>query len=582
MGTMTVCAASTGALGDSHVQDGTGSSVGLSPRARLPSSSRHGPLDGARRFDASIEIPALRALLRISDAVMRAQYFDEVLEVIAEQARLALSSASVAICRWEPDRGALRTLVNVGDLAPHEHRWPRDDFYPVATSSNINALLRHGVSYAFSLEDDDCPPESRQVLTELGKDSELAVPVMVGDSMWGVIWATGTGGQKFDSGNMQLLQAIAAHTAVAIGRSELLTTVWRYAFEDPLTGIANRRALDQRISEIDWETMYPVVILCDLDGFKKINDRNGHPAGDQLLRDVARELDRLTGAIEGAVAGRLGGDEFCVLLPDATLGAAQVFAIDATKAIRDSVDIEVTLSWGAAAGSLDVRNGYDLMAAADAALMESKRQGPARFSTGVSTSVVTGGIDRRDIGERQGGELREVEQLVAIVVRTLDEQPDLTVPEALEILAMQAQQVIGTAGWSISECTENCTMVRAIRSVDSVLRSECGLSVTTELGPDSYDLADFPVTGKALTEGSTFVAAAGLDGSDPAEVALLSKLGYRAVLGVGVPAGRRCFLLEFFSHGGYQELIDIAPLVRVLASYCGSRLGGTRSPHRQS
>ncbi len=561
------------------MQSGTERDVGPAAHNGVLATSRPAPTDGADRYDASIEMPALRALLQISEAVLRAHYFDEVLEVIAEQARTALSAASLSICRWEPDRAALRILVNVGDLGPHQQRWPQDDYYAVETYSNINALLRHGVSYAFSLDDEDCPPESRRVLIELGKESELAVPVMVGNSMWGIIWATGTGGRRFTSGDIQLLQAIAAHTAVAIGRSELLTTVWRYAFEDPLTGIANRRAIDQRLTEIDWERTCPVALLCDLDGFKKINDRDGHPAGDQLLRDVARELDRLTGTIDGAVAGRLGGDEFFVLLPDATLASAQVFAIDATKAIRDSVDIEVSLSWGAAAAGQDIRNGYDLLAAADAALMESKRQGPARFSTGASTSVVAGGIDRRDRGDR--GELREVERLAGVVVRTLDEQPDLTVPEALEILAMQVQQVTSTSGWSISECSENCTTLRVVRSIDSVLRQESGLSVMTELGPASYDVCDYPATAKALTEGTVFVAAIGLDGSDPAETALLSKFGYRAVLGVGVPAGQRCFLLEFFSHGDYQELIEIAPLVRVLAAYCVSRLSGTPPPRRR-
>lgn len=561
---------------------GTESGADLAVGTRMLSATHTGHADSAPRYDASIEMPALRALLRISEAVLRAQYFDEVLEVIAEQARTALSAASLSICRWEPDRAALRVLVNVGDLAPHERRWPEDDYYEVATFSNINTLLRHGVSYTFSLDDDDCPPESREALTGLGKEAELAVPVMVGDAMWGVIWATGTGGRRFDSGDMQLLQAIAAHTAVAIGRSELLTTVWRYAFEDPLTGIANRRAIDQRMAEMDWDTAYPVALLCDLDGFKRINDRDGHPAGDQLLCDVARELDRLTRTIDGAFAGRLGGDEFCVLLPDATLASAQVFAMDATKAIRDVVDIEVSLSWGAAAAGPDVRNGHDLLVAADAALMESKRQGPARFSTGVSTSVVPGGIDRRDRDDRPGGALQGAEQLAGIVVRALDEQPELTVPEALEILAMQVQQVIGTSGWSISECSENCTALRSIRSIDTVLRTESGLSVMTELGPPSYKLADFPATAKALAEGATFVAAVGMDGSDPAETALLSKFGYRGVLGVGVPVEQRCFFLEFFSHGDYQELVEIAPLVRVLATYCASKLSGTRQPHRRA
>lgn len=68
-------------------------------------------------------MPVLKALLSISEAVSRADYFDQVLEVIAEQARTALAAASLSISRWEPEHVALRILVNVGDLAPHERRW---------------------------------------------------------------------------------------------------------------------------------------------------------------------------------------------------------------------------------------------------------------------------------------------------------------------------------------------------------------------------------------------------------------------------------------------------------------------------
>ena len=62
------------------------------------------------------ELPALRELLRISDAVMRANYFDEALEVIAEQALLAINASSVSISRWERQHNAVRTLINVGAL----------------------------------------------------------------------------------------------------------------------------------------------------------------------------------------------------------------------------------------------------------------------------------------------------------------------------------------------------------------------------------------------------------------------------------------------------------------------------------
>ena len=282
-------------VGGCHVDGGTESSFGLAARTRMHLVSRDEPVADVDRYGSTAELPVLKALLRISDAISRANYFDEVLEVIAEQARTALGAASVSICRWEPDRDAMRILLNAGDLAAHEEQWPRDDYYDVADDSNIKKLLRHGVSYTNSLDDDDCPSETREVLSRLGKESELAVPVMVGNAMWGLLWATGNGGRRFDSSDIQLLQAVAAHTVVAIDRSEQLTTVWRYAFQDPLTGIANRRAIGERFAEIDWGNAYPVALLCDLDGFKRFNDRDGHPAGDELLRVVARELERLTG-----------------------------------------------------------------------------------------------------------------------------------------------------------------------------------------------------------------------------------------------------------------------------------------------
>lgn len=523
---------------------------------------------GADRYTGA-ELPQLRALLHISDAALRAQYFDEVLEVIADQVRSALRAATVSICRLEPELSALRILHNTGILASKEQRWPRDDLYHIEPESLINTILKKGIAYTNSLDDPACPDESRAVLTSLGKESEIAVPVMVGGSMWGSLWVTGVEGRRFDDGDVLLLQAIAAQTALAIGRSELLSTVWRFAFEDPLTGIANRRAIDQRLAEIDWASAYPVVLMCDLDDFKRINDRNGHPAGDHLLCVVAAELKRLTENIDGAFAGRLGGDEFCVLLPDATLVAAQVFAMDATKALRSATDLDVTLSWGAAAAGAQVRSGSDLLAAADAALLEAKRQGPARFSTGMSTPVVHSGVDRRarDVKRTAG-----VAELPGDLLRVLDEQPDLTLSGALEVLAVQVQQVLGTAAWAVSECGEDRRSLRSVRSMDSVLHESSGLSVLTDHGPSLYALADFPASARAVSEGTAFVAAIDLEGSDPAETALLVKLGYRAVLGVGVPAGDTCYLLEFFSRDGHQDLVEIAPLVRVLVSYCVSRV----------
>lgn len=516
------------------------------------------------------ELPVLKALLRISEAVLRAHYFDEVLEVIAEQALIALAAASLSISRWEPQHGVLRTLINVGSLGPAEQRWPDDELYDVAADRHVTQLLAHGQPYTNAVDDEGSDPACVQVLRELGKESELAVPVMYEDAMWGEIWATGVDGRRFGHDDVQLLQAIAAHTAVAIGRSELLSTVWRYAHQDPLTGLANRRALDRHFTQIDWENVSPVVMVCDLDGFKQINDRQGHPAGDALLRVVAGVLDGLADATAGAFAARLGGDEFCVVLTGATITAAEAFANHASRAIRDTLGATVTVSWGAAAPARHNRTGPDLIAAADAALLEAKRQGPARFNAGaVASRTVPVGPDRG--GERPGRRRRALHRLLPRVVRILGQTAPLTVPAALEVLAVQVQKALNTAAWSLSASTDDGAQLRTLSNVDSVRDPDSGLSVLTSIGDSTYPLADYPASAQVITTGGTFVAAEDVDGSNPAETALLRQLGYRAVLGIGVPTADGQYLLEFYSHDSHGDLLALAPYVEVLAQYCAAK-----------
>lgn len=151
----------------------------------------------------------------------------------------------------------------------------------------------------------------------------------------------------------------------------------RFALSDPLTGIANRRSLHARIEyEIARHTRGRssfAVVMLDLDGFKLLNDRFGHAAGDELLRDVAATISR---SIRGQdTVARIGGDEFCVLAPETDpAGAEQLVArIErALAAVTAGVEA-LRASSGVAAFPADGTSSTGLLQAADQRLLGAKR-----------------------------------------------------------------------------------------------------------------------------------------------------------------------------------------------------------------
>jgi diguanylate cyclase (GGDEF)-like protein len=155
------------------------------------------------------------------------------------------------------------------------------------------------------------------------------------------------------------------------------------ALTDPLTGIANRRSL---LSRIDYEIVRHArsrhefaVVMIDLDGFKALNDRFGHLAGDDLLRDLARALERTIRAQD--TVARIGGDEFCVLAPETAgpgiqrLKARVQWAVSSVTAGMHTLQGSV----GVASFPGDGRSAQELLSAADHRLLAAKRAlGPGR------------------------------------------------------------------------------------------------------------------------------------------------------------------------------------------------------------
>jgi diguanylate cyclase (GGDEF)-like protein/PAS domain S-box-containing protein len=156
----------------------------------------------------------------------------------------------------------------------------------------------------------------------------------------------------------------------------------RLARQDPLTGLANRRLFDERLHQemadaIRYGRSLAVAIL-DLDGFKAVNDRHGHPAGDRTLREVAKRLQRVLRA--GDLLARVGGEEFAWILPEVHSHGAWAAVERARHTIGDPPFDEVgplTISIGLALRG-ELESGSDLYARADESLYRAKREGRNR------------------------------------------------------------------------------------------------------------------------------------------------------------------------------------------------------------
>jgi two-component system cell cycle response regulator len=166
---------------------------------------------------------------------------------------------------------------------------------------------------------------------------------------------------------------------------------------DALTGVPNRRSFDQALMQETarsrrYGSALGVVVL-DIDDFKKINDTHGHQAGDEVLRSLARTV---AGALrEGDVLFRYGGEEFVALLPYADLAGAMkaaerlVKAVGASPIRAGSAMISVTTSAGVAALTSSDADGLSLVARADSALYEAKRNGRNRVeASGLRLALV--------------------------------------------------------------------------------------------------------------------------------------------------------------------------------------------------
>ena len=223
-----------------------------------------------------------------------------------------------------------------------------------------------------------------------GIESELCVPLLEGDRVLGVINVEAAPGQPLAESDVEVLSSLAGPVVIAIENARLHAEAKQLALTDALTGTSNRRAFDQRLdSELDRAIRYRhplALVIIDMDSFKEYNDRWGHPAGDQRLKDVADLLK--SGIRSPDFVARYGGEEFALILPHTSKTSALVLAERlrgmAEKRAPDPSDgaapiAGYTFSMGVAVFPEDGQTVRELVVAADRAELTAKHSGKNRI-----------------------------------------------------------------------------------------------------------------------------------------------------------------------------------------------------------
>jgi len=221
------------------------------------------------------------------------------------------------------------------------------------------------------------------VASLVGPGAELVVPLDAGSERMAVlVLGSRISDKLYGRAELELAGTLSFAAAIALKNSELVEQLHSAATTDELTGLYNRRALEERlaaeISRSLRHQLHTSVLLLDLDRFKVVNDTMGHAAGDRLLIQIARILRQQCRALD--VVGRLGGDEFLVILPMTKPAEAQVFVARVQNSLREfeknNPDLgPCTLSMGIAESPRHGTTVSSVLAAADNALYKAKRAG---------------------------------------------------------------------------------------------------------------------------------------------------------------------------------------------------------------
>jgi diguanylate cyclase (GGDEF)-like protein len=312
--------------------------------------------------DATFQLRAMRQVVRLLSTVHSP----------AETEHLILDFMAEVFFAW------WAALYRPADASYHPHKTRA-----LGESVAFEPIPLHAFDHALPPGSPVTPPDDVRVGGLVPKGTELVVPTDAGGERLGfILLGPRINGQPYGRSERELAGTLSLAAAIALKNAELVERLHSAATTDGLTGLLNRRAIEERLdAEISRSTRHQVkttVALVDLDRFKLINDTLGHAAGDRFLVHVGELLQRHVRSLD--VAGRLGGDEFLVILPMTSDEEATIFVnrlrrgLETFSASHPEFG-QTTISVGLAEAPRDGTTVAGLLASADGALYNAKGAG---------------------------------------------------------------------------------------------------------------------------------------------------------------------------------------------------------------
>jgi len=308
---------------------------------------------------------------RLANALEMAEGEPEVNDVIERALAGALPSSPVELLLADNSHAHLSRVVATSPTGePPRCEVDSPDHCPAARRAQVQRFV--------DSEDLDACPKLRG--RELGRCSAVCVPVSIMGRTMGAIHATGDPGAVFDEDRVNDLTTLAKLAGARIGLLRVMDETQLQAATDSLTGLMNRRTLENQVHRIRAEGTPFALAMVDLDQFKEINDTYGHDTGDRALRLFAQTMR--SSVRDHDLVCRHGGEEFVVVFPRCSAADARTALESVRTKLGPTIIGSGMPAFTASFGVVDAQTADDLPVTvnrADEALFEAKRAGRDRI-----------------------------------------------------------------------------------------------------------------------------------------------------------------------------------------------------------